>query len=156
MPGVLHDVFLPVEDLARDMHDEFVKVPLKKLPRNKVAVFRISPCLVEDYERAVAESRGLCRRLYVVMEAQLERLSETTSPAEAAGARSALESVIERIKAVLPHRLVGREDSGVLKYTEDVRGMLHSCLAEMILTWKDPADSVKGATHRRGHAMGSM
>lgn len=142
-------LFSPIEYMASRMEVEFAKVPPARKKRNKVAVFRVSDKHVPAYEAASRSSQTYCDKMYKVMESHINSVVDAD---KAVGKmyKSTVEEAIRRIKAVMPHKLVGREDSGVVEYARLVESLMNACASEMIIDWNVETDyAIKSLAERK-------
>lgn len=129
--GLFDTYFTPLESLVKTMESKFFKVNVAKKRKNKVSVFRFANADVrERYQLHLRRHFDCARFLNQCLVAVLELVAEA-HPLHFEDVKRKVMIIMDRWHAVLPCKLVGRDERAIVAYAEDYCQASDKCLMEM-------------------------
>eukprot|EP00873_Tetraselmis_striata_P033936 jgi/Tetstr1/454200/TSEL_041119.t1 len=143
---VLELAFGPFARLVRDSETAFSAVPMsRRHPKNKAKVFRFrSNALGKRYLAAIMASRPGVLLLQGTLETTLA-LVRDAHPSHYEPVRDAFVALLKRWHAVMPPKLVERDEAGVVAYVDGMTERTEECLMQMLDCEERMAAAAKAA-----------
>lgn len=129
--GLFEMYFTPFESMVKSMETEFHNVRVAKKRRNKVSVFRFTDAENREQYRRTIWSNFDCARL---LNQCLNNVIDLVSDAHTGHfeeVKRMFMMVLVRWHAVLPCKLVGRDEKGIIAYANAYCDSVERCLVSM-------------------------